>query len=605
MIRHFNLGTILSLLVTLCFTGCLTDDGNVGLDDLELSIDTSFVEKKTETFSRTTGTDTLLNEDEDSVFIVEITEDSIRTDSSFNIITTKTLGSQSEADTSLLVIPVFSVETEKKTLKSYPVDISTEVTDIVMDTTEQADTTLVENDTLLLMNVRTTIDSIITTTHTNQIFDISQGRSNLRTLEQEVHTWSVSRQDTLHLAAIIEKSDEKSDTLICEEIVSSTDIIQDFEKTTEQIVKQSTIIRKVIEYKYITASSDTLGFLAAIKQDTIIDVLTKKQSYNLKENMILATTTDYSTGSFSAISLDGKVIQNNVSPIHSDAFVRFFGGDDIYIVNSFKRDNIQVLDRKTLETTLQFPLPALSNPHDLDAFGDKLYVTLFGENFIAVYDKATGKKLDEIDISEAADENDSLAEAHQSIVVDDKLFVITQNVDNKNGWNPLDAHLIQIDLNSNNTEIMILPKKNPSAMVLSSDGKTLFISCRGSYGEEDGAILRLDTKTLEFGDHLLEETDIEGDLSTLARYKQTLVFTAGTSDGDVIFRTPESKKEIKTVMKTAAWSLFGIAVDEAGKKLYAGDRINGLRIFNLNDFKEADKTKISTGLPIKDLAVIR
>src|SRR5690606_21549634 len=74
---------------------------------------------------------------------------------------------------------------------------------------------------------------------------------------------------------------------------------------------------------------------------------------------VFAVTSDYKSGSYSAVGLDSAFSRVGVEAIHSDAVTYYRGGDDIFILNRMMRDNLQVIDRRSLLTVMQIAFPAL------------------------------------------------------------------------------------------------------------------------------------------------------------------------------------------------------------------------------------------------------
>ncbi len=537
--------TAFALFITLTLAACLFDGETSGRADNQIiKNDTTFQEVLPELSSVSTAQYTLLNVNRDSILVFTITDTTDRKDSVFKITVTVTLGSLDSIAELKYAIPAITTSADTVLTASYQLEAGT-----------------------------LTIDS-------NQL-----------------------------------------DTLIIKETYPQKEIFVDNLKIVEDSIKTTTIFRTVTiyNYKYISSAwsqdaggawvenADTIPGsinLPAAVDTTIVRALVS-DTFNLAENMVLAVTSDYFAGSYSAITLEGAVIQNNIAPIHSDAIVRFFGGDDIYIINRYKRDNVQVIDRNNLKTKMQFALPALSNPNDMAASEDKLYFILFGKNSIEVHDKATGTHLEAIDISAYADSADSLAEAVQGLIIEDTLYVLLQRMDRTNARAGLHARLLRSDLTSKEISDKLLPFTNPTTLLASADKSKLYITSMGTYGKQDGGIISLNPGDMSITDTILTEADLGGDLNTAILWENTVIMSVSSVGSDKILYSPVDAVDIKELGATASWSLYGLAIDSVSKTLYVGDKVNGIRLFNLETFSEKSTTNIGVGLPVADITVVR
>ncbi|MBF0431505.1 MAG: hypothetical protein HQK83_09515 [Fibrobacteria bacterium] len=605
------------LCITGCFFlfGCLADDVT-GTDEQQITdVDTVFKKVSYDTTLNESITDTVMNSDDDSVSIRTLIKKEWETDSTYEIFTTFTIGSGDS-------VGVEEYKPEKSTgsfadtilVKSYPVKNSASISDTVVFTFVSKDTTMVESDTLLLLDVYTKTDTIITKTKSNVVFDVDDGQSIVRTSSADTLSGMIQTMDTAQLLGITGKDTNVTDTLILEQVLSQLQKFEGDLKITTTELEITSIIRSATGYTYTYEKTSWSGKVdtvdgsinIGVTADTSVDTSTIADTVNLKNNMVVATISDYSTGSYSAVSMEGKIIQTKIRPIHSDAMVRHFGGDDIYIINRMGRDNVQVINRNTLETTLQFGLPALSNPNDMLEYDDKLYFLLLADNRIRIHDKATGEYLDQIDITAYADTSDNIAEAFQGVIVKDELFVLIQNIDRNNSWAGLDAKILRIDLEENKvTATLELPFQNPNGMVYSEETFLLYVSCTGSYKEEDGGIVSVDPAVMKLVDTVVTEEKAGGNLLNLSVWENNLFMVVADGTEDHLKRTPLNTLDISTMASTGSWSFSSLAPDTKKETLYVGDRINGLRLFDLGNFTERSESKIDLGLPITSLTIVR
>jgi len=141
---------------------------------------------------------------------------------------------------------------------------------------------------------------------------------------------------------------------------------------------------------------------------------------------------------------------------------------------------------------------ATSNPQSMIfASSTKAYIPRFGSDKMWVVNPETtteaGFKTDSVDLSAYADA-DGLPEMTQGVVVNGKLFLILQRLDQDNGWTPQTAYLAVIDTATNaeidtktdsgNLKGIPLPVKNPWNIVY-KNGK-VYVNGVGSYPSWDG-----------------------------------------------------------------------------------------------------------------------
>jgi hypothetical protein len=353
----------------------------------------------------------------------------------------------------------------------------------------------------------------------------------------------------------------------------------------------------------------------------VIDSIRVRDSIHVQDSlralpMIFATTSDYKTGSYSVHGLDSNYTRNNLDPIHSDAALRYLGGGDIFVINRLGRDNLQIIDRHNLKTVLQIPLPALSNPYDVALKDSLIYVSFFGTDKIGIYRQGDGSKAGEIDVSAYADTSDKLPETSTLSFINGDLYALTANLDTKNGYVPLTAHLLRIDVAAKTVkQALALPYGNPAGLAWDSAANRIYVPCRGGYYNEDfspktdGAIVAIDPATLQVASIVASEEDLGGNVNNALLYGGKLFMDVGIDGAESISAISLSDGKAVEIVKLGAYASGGLAIDAATKTLCVGDRKKGgpgLRLFDLITFEEKSAPGIAIGtLPPTGLAVIR
>lgn len=328
---------------------------------------------------------------------------------------------------------------------------------------------------------------------------------------------------------------------------------------------------------------------------------------------VFAVTSDYKTGNYSLFGLDSSFTRTNVDAIHSDATVRWRGGDDIIIINRLKRDNLQIVDKHNLKTVLPIPLPALSNPYDVEVLDGKLYVAMLAYDSILVFSQKDGSRAGAISVHDFADA-DGFAEATALKFVDGALYAILANLDTKT-FTPLPKpKLVKIDVKTLKVaKSLELPFANPLGIAYDSAGGKLYIPCVGEYTESDfttpkldGGIAAIDLAAFT-ASTLVEEKDLGGNVGSASFHAGRLIFGLGVKDAERITSLTVTTKAATTIASLDAYMGGGLAVDAQTNTLCVGDRGKGkgLRLFELDTFKERAASNIDLGLPPTGLAIIR
>ena len=328
---------------------------------------------------------------------------------------------------------------------------------------------------------------------------------------------------------------------------------------------------------------------------------------------VFAVTSDYKSGSYSAVGLDSAFSRVGVEAIHSDAVTYYRGGDDIFILNRMMRDNLQVIDRRSLLTVMQIAFPALSNPYDIAVKDSLLYVAFYGLDKILIYAQGDGSPQGEIDLSAYADSADGFAEASALRFVEGDLYVLTANLDSKTHGPPMPPHLLKIDIASRQvTAALELPFRNPASLTYDSAAGRFHIPCMGEYIHPDfsinadGAILSVDLAAFAVADTLITEAALGGNLNAALLHGGKLFLSLGTGSEDRIVAISLADAEVEEVTSLGAYATGGMAIDAATATLIVGDRAGKtLRRFDTDTFVENTAYRVPLNLPPASLAVIR
>lgn len=152
---------------------------------------------------------------------------------------------------------------------------------------------------------------------------------------------------------------------------------------------------------------------------------------------LLVLGTDFSTtGIASTVDIPSlEVTQNAIDGVAStDPVVRRVG-DELFIVNRFGADNLTVIDPDTLTLVTQVSTGNGSNPQDVAAAGDKLYVAALGSEGVLVFDAGdlSAGPTSTIDLS-SLDPDDNLPNCATLRVAGGRLYVACQILDDNDAF---------------------------------------------------------------------------------------------------------------------------------------------------------------------------
>ena len=315
------------------------------------------------------------------------------------------------------------------------------------------------------------------------------------------------------------------------------------------------------------------------------------------ETRAFVLTSDYSTGSLSAMDLSSRAVSKDVASVFSDAAIRFYGGL-IYVVNRFGQDNIQVIDPGAGYTTLrQFSTGSGTNPQDIAfASATQAYVSLYERSYIQECNPSTGALLDTISLSQFAD-GDHLPEMAHMTMVGNLLFVAIQRLDRLNGYvpsgpglvavvNTLTNTLIDMDPIAPGTQAILLTVANPVTDFVHVPGTTqLWMGCAGEFGLNDGGIEAIDAATLREVGVVSTEAQLGGDIGDVEWYSAShsyAIVSDASYNSSLVSFNPATGAKIGTVRSPGGFSLPVCALDDRGELLVADNGIStaGLYLYS-------------------------
>jgi hypothetical protein len=333
------------------------------------------------------------------------------------------------------------------------------------------------------------------------------------------------------------------------------------------------------------------------------------------------TTTDFSTGALSAVTLASRAVATDVASVHSDATLRWWGGR-LYVVNRYGQDNIQVIDPAQGYATLrQFSTGNGSNPQDIAVVSaTKAYVSCYALAQVLVVDPSAGTVTGSVSLAPLAG-SDGVPEAARMALVDGHLFVALQRLV---GFAPAETSLVAVIDTAADTLVDVHPGR-PGVQGIPLVGRDpvttfeydpfggrLLIGCAGAFGALDGGIEAIPVVRGDVIDPLaplwassgfvITEQALGGDIGDLAfllpGHSYATVSDASFHTSVVAWSALTGQKRA-TVYASDGFDLPDMAVSPARDELWVCDTryaAPGLRVFRCSDDAPL-AGPLPTGLP--------
>lgn len=308
--------------------------------------------------------------------------------------------------------------------------------------------------------------------------------------------------------------------------------------------------------------------------------------------IVASVAADFTSGAHAVINTsDTTDLQENLAPTVSDITMAAYG-DHFYRIERFARDNVTKFnvnapaDPVWQYSTLDAGDEVTGNPQTMVFLSEtKAYILRAGKTTAWIVDpSATTQetfKTGEIDLS-AYDDGDGAVEMSSGVIVDGKLFIAMQRLDDS--FAPQDAYIAVIDT-ATDTEIntgtdttffgILSPVKNPGSIQADENG-TVYVQGLGRFGSFDGSrppeytggIATIDVETFET-DLLVDDGDdndhphgqITG-MQIVSTQRGYLVGYAGFGDNDLKAFNPITGVVEETVVSgLSGINIGGLAKD--------------------------------------------
>ncbi|MFH1437216.1 MAG: hypothetical protein ABIJ56_16025 [Pseudomonadota bacterium] len=336
---------------------------------------------------------------------------------------------------------------------------------------------------------------------------------------------------------------------------------------------------------------------------------------------------DYSSGSYSVVTLDDMTVAQDVMSINSDAVVKCAGGIPM-VLERFGADTVTILDIESpYSVESQFTVETGSNPVDiaLRAAGDGV-VTRNNVTTAAIIDLGDGElDTESLDLEGFADA-DGIPEMSAVAVTGGKIFIALQLLDRETAfWDPTGPGLVVvfdeetldlIDVDPETADVddaIALTAANPQPGFQASPAgdNVLYVAEVGFYGVLDGGIEGFNVSTYEAGGFIVSEETLGGDIAAW------VVVDAGTGyaavnlpgfAGDRLVRFDPSDGTVtdEPVFESAAYTLTAMALTSDHRLLVADRDLegSGIVVFAADTGEQIGDSPIATGVAPFSICVL-
>jgi hypothetical protein len=321
-------------------------------------------------------------------------------------------------------------------------------------------------------------------------------------------------------------------------------------------------------------------------------------------------TSDYQVGALATLDLVTNELSDTLTTIHSDAAVSS-GGGAVFQINRLGMDSIRIYEPGSWGAPLlEFSTGESSNPHQAALCANQLLVTLYGLDYIGVFDPDTGAQTGAVDLS-AWDDGDGTPEASAMVIMEDRAYVALQQFYN---WESTSGTVIELDCSD--LEITQTWTTGPSPSISQVRGSTeeILVST-GNWWAEDGHTQILDLADGTLSEPFLLETefgqDIYGVVATHDRRAVAIGYPIGGEDlhtiycGDIDGGTFDTGPSLPNPLSGLALISEERMLVSAGTPWSGMDAPAGLFHLNPETCTIQDSSEwIQTTLPVTDMTLV-
>lgn len=334
-------------------------------------------------------------------------------------------------------------------------------------------------------------------------------------------------------------------------------------------------------------------------------------------NLLLIGTSDFTTGSLSAIDLSTYKIYTDIIPLHSDAVLRS-STNHFFAINRLGQDNISLLKSdQNWQPLYESSTGKKSNPYDIVVVdSNTALVALYGANYLLIVNPTDGSHKGTIDLSAYAD-SDGLPEVNSLKLQSGFIYVTLQRLNRSQiNWSPAGISYL-LKINASNLQIVasyVLPFTNPISRIeyYAANNSLIFAAPAqfASNAQLDGGVIEFSLTSESFLTSPITEQQANFEIVDVVIVNANLGYIVGLDlNRNSIFASfnPITHSIIKQIDSLS--SLIGGYYTEIlyyNNLIFLADRKAtnpGIRIFNALTSLEITFSPLDVGLPPFSLEV--
>ena len=233
----------------------------------------------------------------------------------------------------------------------------------------------------------------------------------------------------------------------------------------------------------------------------------------------VVVTSDYAVYALATADLDDGSFHDELTALTGSSSVRSLDDGRIYVINSFGYDTIQTyLPGEWSVPQAEWSVgDGTANPHDVEICGDEVFVSLYGRDYIAVYDAESGTLTGTVDMT-AFDDGDGIPEVDALVKLSGRegyLYAAAQQLDEEDGWGSNGGAVAEIDCATRTVTNAWDVGSNPKIYAHPTEDASLVV-VTGVFYTPDGGISVLDTAKGTHSVVHISEEETGVDINTLA-----------------------------------------------------------------------------------------
>jgi len=302
--------------------------------------------------------------------------------------------------------------------------------------------------------------------------------------------------------------------------------------------------------------------------------------------VITTVASDYTTGTFATVDLESWEITDELFVTSGDPSVSVSEGA-VFQLNRYGYDAVRRYEPGSWNTPLwEVAFEDLSNPHVARVCDGAVFVTLYDQGEVGVYDLDSGEALDSVDLSAFDDADSSGPEPSTMVLYDGKLYVGLERLERDDGWVDAGGMVVEIDC-AQRAVTRSWSVGGNTAVHAWLEGEGVLVRAR-AFGDDAGGLYALDpaADSLELRVDMGDEQPSE-----VGAYGGAAVVTSQSADWssssvhhlDLAAGTIVSSQQTDAYYTDVAANDWGQAWVTTGESWMNPDAPSGLWVYDISD----------------------